>query len=481
MKYSVLILLSLLLFAACSKDEAQPQTNSAPRGSNGDRPKQTLAEARHGFKTQLVSQEKDGTPAPTPPAGMFRLVKYKSPGGEMAAYLTALPKDKKKHPAIVWIAGGFDNSIGDGFWRGAKPENDQTADAFWKAGVITLYPSFRGGNDNSGFREILFGEVDDALAAAEFLAKQDGVDPHRIYLGGHSTGGTMALLTAAATTTPERFRAVFAFGPIDDVSHYRQKLPFDTNNPREVELRSPINWLHSIRIPLFAFEGTRGNITALQALADSSHNPLLHFEPVAGVDHFSILSRITPLVRAESRHADDGQAAACNIRVRSPKTNCTAASRWRSRQGERDSIPLAAFGCQWLRQCSSSALPGCSALPTRLQIPTIEQLLAKRAPFARGAVAGGLMCHELGDPIIHAPQPLGQAVDGIVGHLVRGPDSFVDHIFVIAVGDAQELHFILRPDVGRMGRGMKERHLAELAERLEDGQHHGFAHFRLTR
>jgi dienelactone hydrolase len=311
MKPIYLTVASLLVLAACNKDNNQPQTSRTPSGvqRGDDAMKQTLAEARKGFKTTLVSQEKDHTPAPTPPAGMFRLVHYKSPAGELAAYLTAAPKDKKKHPAIVWIVGGFDNGIGDTAWRPAKPENDQSADAFWKAGVITLYPSFRGGNDNPGFREAFYGEVDDALAAADFLAKQDGVDPHRIYIGGHSTGGTMVLLTAAASA-PERFRAAFAFGPIDDVSHYRTQFPFDVNNPREVELRSPIHWLQSIRCPLFAFAGTRGNLDSLQALSDASHNPLLHFEPVAGVDHFSILSRITPLV-AEKIVADDGPN--CNI------------------------------------------------------------------------------------------------------------------------------------------------------------------------
>jgi alpha/beta superfamily hydrolase len=316
MKPFFLALASLLVLAACNKDENSPQNNSTQSNSStggsqrGDAPKQTLAEARHGFKTTLVSMEKNGQPAPTPPAGMFRLVHYKSPAGELAAYLTASPKDKKKHPAIVWIVGGMDNSIDDFPWRKAKPENDQTADAFWRAGIITLYPSFRGGNDNPGVREGFYGEVDDALAAADFLAKQDGVDPHRIYLGGHRMGGTLALLAAAASAPPDRFRAVFAFGAIDDVSNYKGKLPFDTANSREVELRSPIHWLHSIRCPVFAFAGTRGNLSSLQAMSDASHNPLLHFEPVAGVDQYGILGRVTPLV-AEKIVADDGPN--CNI------------------------------------------------------------------------------------------------------------------------------------------------------------------------
>ena len=59
---------------------------------------------------------------------------------------------------------------------------------------IMMFPTLRGGNTNPGAREYLLGEVDDVLAAAEHLARLPYVDPQRIYLGGHSTGGTLALL-----------------------------------------------------------------------------------------------------------------------------------------------------------------------------------------------------------------------------------------------------------------------------------------------
>ena len=42
-----------------------------------------------------------------------------------------------------------------------------------------LFPSLRGGNQNPGVKEGFFGEVDDLLAAANFLAKQGFVDPNR--------------------------------------------------------------------------------------------------------------------------------------------------------------------------------------------------------------------------------------------------------------------------------------------------------------
>ena len=40
-----------------------------------------------------------------------------------------------------------------------------------------MFPSLRGGNDNPGAKEGFLGEVDDVIAAADFLAKQPYVDP----------------------------------------------------------------------------------------------------------------------------------------------------------------------------------------------------------------------------------------------------------------------------------------------------------------
>jgi acetyl esterase/lipase len=168
-----------------------------------------------------------------------------------------------------------------------------------------MYPSLRGGNDSPGFKEGFFGEVDDVLAAADYLAGQEFVDPKRIYLGGHSTGGTLVLLVAASS---DRFRAVFSFGPVADVGGYGdQYLPFDRSNPRELELRSPERWLHSVRSPVFVLEGTNrpGNIDSLRALARASRNPLVHLHPVKGTDHFSILFPGTRLI-ARKILADEG-------------------------------------------------------------------------------------------------------------------------------------------------------------------------------
>ena len=181
-----------------------------------DQEKGSLVEARRGFQPKLVPRKSQGDPIPDPPPEIFRKVVYDSPAGKLGAYISQVPDDGQKRPAIVWITGGDCNSIDD-LWSDADPSNDQTASAYRKAGIVMMFPSLRGGNDNPGIKEAFLGEVDDVLAATNYLAQQESVDPRRIYLGGHSTGGTLALLVAEST---DRFRAVFSFGPASDVSNY---------------------------------------------------------------------------------------------------------------------------------------------------------------------------------------------------------------------------------------------------------------------
>jgi dipeptidyl aminopeptidase/acylaminoacyl peptidase len=302
-------LLAVTALVGCNFGEGPtPQTTSPSGGANPTSSGASLTDARKGFQTKLVRRESAKEPVAPPPPKVFRTVRYDAPAGKLAAYLTPDPKDGKKHPAIIWITGGDCNTIGD-VWTPAAPKNDQTAAAFRKAGIIMMFPSLRGGNDNPGVKEGFLGEVDDVIAAAAFLAKQSHVDPGRIYLGGHSTGGTLVLLVAECS---DKFRAVFSFGPVDDVRGYgREYSPFDTSNPREADLRSPGRWLASIQSPTFVFEGTvDGNITSLQAMARSSTNPKAHFLTVRGANHFSTLAPTNRLI-AERILRDTGPA--CNL------------------------------------------------------------------------------------------------------------------------------------------------------------------------
>jgi len=226
----------------------------------------------------------------------------------MAAYVSPSPKDGKKHPAILWLIGGFSNGIGDTPWADAPPDNDQSASAYRKAGIIMMYPSRRGGNKNPGYHEDFYGEADDIIAARDYLAKLDYVDPNRIYLGGHSTGGTLALLVAELDN---KFRAVFAFGPVDKPTRYgSDSLSYDLSNPKETDLRSPIKWLQDIGDPTYVFEGTTSpsNLVCLTAMKQASLNPLIHFITLPGKTHFTGLGPTNKIIAAKIV-ADDGTAS----------------------------------------------------------------------------------------------------------------------------------------------------------------------------
>jgi len=252
-----------------------------------------LAEARRGFQTRLIEPRRVDRPLDPPPSDVFSLVQYESPAGPMRAYLSVHTdiKPGERRPAIVWLTGGFPAARGgNGIWTRGPVENDQSASAYRDEGVVMLVPTVRGTADNPGVQESFFGEVDDVLAAAAYLRSLPIVDPDRIVLGGHSTGGTLALLVAEST---DLFCAVVAFGPVARVSDYGGRTwPFDHSDPEEVRLRSPLYFLDSVRTPTLIVEGERANIEDLVLLDESTNNPNIHFALLEDEDHFTPLAPV---------------------------------------------------------------------------------------------------------------------------------------------------------------------------------------------
>lgn len=252
---------------------------------------QTLLEARRGFTTKIVKSGEPSGPPDAPTGNVFKLIHYQSPVGRLAAYVTTDPGDGKKHPAIVWITGGDNNSIGD-VWSPRDRNNDQSASAFRKAGVVMMFPSQRGGNDNPGRREGFYGEVDDILAATDHLAGLPYVDPEQIYLGGHSTGGTMVMVVGECS---DRYRAIFSFGPVATAGQYGGQYVYcDPTDANEIRLRSPCYWMHCVKSPMYIFEGAEnGNWDgAIQVMADRNSNPRIQFFKVPDHDHFSVIAPV---------------------------------------------------------------------------------------------------------------------------------------------------------------------------------------------
>lgn len=291
----VLLFLLSFLLVSCGQKKEGPKT---------------FAQEHDAFETKLVRNESDDDEIPAPPEGVFDLVTYPSKVGDLSAYVSSDPGDGQKHPLIIWVVGGWGNGI-DGFpWSYPYWDNDQTASAFWREGVLTMYPSFRGGSGNPGYYETLFGEVDDIVSAYEYAAALPYVDPDRIYLGGHSTGGTKALLAAEYT---DKFRAAFCFGAVDEIKyHNNDQFTFDTSNQEEYVMRSPVYWLENVKTPTFLIEGIDGNSRSLKNIQEKSDNENISCYIIDDADHFSVLAPVTELL-ARKILSDTGEISNITI------------------------------------------------------------------------------------------------------------------------------------------------------------------------
>ncbi len=288
----IVLFVALAAFALVGMGGCKP-VKSKPKPQQ-----QTFTEARRLFTTHLVKRERDNNPPPKPPSHVFSIVKYTGPLGPMTAYMTPVPQIvTAKRPAVIWLSGGDHNSLGDHLWNAQRLENDQSAKQLREAGIVMMVPALRGGSQSPGDKEGMYGEVDDVIAAADWLAKQPHVDPTRIFLAGHSTGGTLALLVAEAS---DKFRAVFSFGPADVVGgeYARDIMPwYNRGSDKEVLMRSPAYWLKDIKSPTYVIEGTDepSNAAALWGMEESCSNENVKFLAIKGVDHYSILA---PSLRA---------------------------------------------------------------------------------------------------------------------------------------------------------------------------------------
>lgn len=287
---------------------------------------QTLADARRHFTTHIDTPYHTGTEVPLMAAepGLLETVHYPSPTGSLPAYLTTGFTDSAKHPGVLVLAGDDCHQLPEVL--GAKA----ALTGFRSLGLVMLFPALRGGNESTASQEYFYGEVNDVLAAADFLASQPGVDPSRIYLIGDSTGGTLALLTAEYSA---RFRCVFSIGPADDVSGY-PPFPvrtYDTRDPEELRLRNPINWLASIAGPTFVMEGdaSGSNIGALRKMAQACpKNVPAHFIELPNLDHLKEMSYLWGLVLPKIAN-DSGPA--CNITITAEEAAALSGRRGRLR------------------------------------------------------------------------------------------------------------------------------------------------------
>ncbi len=265
-------------------------------------------EERCGFETNLIKR----IPAPqeyvveVPPAGVNEVF-YDSGDLKLKAWLLDKPADDDKHPAVVFAHGGF--SFGGSDWEYMQDFIDH--------GYILMMPMLRGENGNPGNFEYFYGEVDDVLAAANYLANVSYVDNTSMFLCGHSVGGTISIL---ASMMPSRYRAMASFGGMPDTEYLIRNggypNPFDSTNRKEFELRSAIYYPDSIITPLFLYVDDQGEGSLLEfsdyfAKNERSIGKPCEFRAVQG-DHWSSVAESVRLCRAEFENISVYEALAFN-------------------------------------------------------------------------------------------------------------------------------------------------------------------------
>jgi dipeptidyl aminopeptidase/acylaminoacyl peptidase len=148
-------------------------------------------------------------------------------------------------------------------------------------GYVVVFPEFRGsrGYGKAHYDAQDYGgkDVDDVLAAADYLARRPGVDGARLGIVGISRGGMTALL--AIEREPRRFAAaVDIVGLTDFVAYMSYKPDFrrrdvaktprfrglpGENLPAYMEV-SPINHVDRIETPLLILATTHDDIVPVQ-------------------------------------------------------------------------------------------------------------------------------------------------------------------------------------------------------------------------
>jgi dipeptidyl aminopeptidase/acylaminoacyl peptidase len=168
---------------------------------------------------------------------------------------------------VVFVHGGPTSAAARGYLVHIR---------FWTSrGFAVVDVDYRGSTGyGRAYRELLRGrwcesDVDDALAAAQFLARRGDVDEDRLLIRGGSAGGTTTLLALASGDTFAAGTNYFGVTDLEALmsddhkfeSNYTQQLigPWPDAADRYAE-RSPINRVGEITAPLLVLQGSDDHV-----------------------------------------------------------------------------------------------------------------------------------------------------------------------------------------------------------------------------
>ena len=172
------------------------------------------------------------------------------------------PRDHT-HPAIVYVHGGPQSQTVNSFNRSIQYLANQ--------GYLIIAPNYRGSSgygkdfEDANRFDMGGGDLQDVLAAADWIQKTGYVDPKKIVVMGGSYGGYMTMM--ALTKAPEIWAAGVSIVPFvnwatevqnedPELREYDLATMGDPAKNRELwQDRSPINFVDRIKVPVLLLAG----------------------------------------------------------------------------------------------------------------------------------------------------------------------------------------------------------------------------------
>jgi len=223
-------------------------------------PQQVIAlDSRTGRKTRNIFAADD-----VPPGKPWKQITYKSTDGETIQGWLALPDGKGPFPTILSTHGGPETATVEYFLPGSQAWVDH--------GFAWLAINYRGSTGfGRAFREKVWGdlghwEIEDMVAARNWLVNEGIADPRQILLTGWSYGGYLTLL--ALGKRPDLWAGGMAgTATVDWAMEYEDLSPMmrgysvaimggtPQEKPELYARSSPITYIENVKAPVLIIQG----------------------------------------------------------------------------------------------------------------------------------------------------------------------------------------------------------------------------------
>jgi dipeptidyl aminopeptidase/acylaminoacyl peptidase len=197
-----------------------------------------------------------------------------SDGVKVPSRLYRSAKKSKAQAAVIFVHGaGYAQNVHQ-WWASYFREylfHNYLADQGYTVLDIDYRASSGYGRDwRTGIYRYMGGkDLSDQVDGANYLIKEQGVDPQRIGIYGGSYGGFITLM--ALFNAPSTFKSGAALRPVTDWAHYNHGY---TSNILNSPVEDSIAYRRSS--PIFFAEGLKGNLLMLHGMVDVN----VHFQDV---------------------------------------------------------------------------------------------------------------------------------------------------------------------------------------------------------